>query len=280
MADGRVSVGSRVPVRGLPSWVTLEVLRGGFATGNASAQVPLQADEIALARRLGIPPARRLIFGYFLTDAGLQDLYELLDSGAYRVEIPEDAALLTVAWLVRAGDREAALDILDVVSPFAEKFRLAPKIANAPTSPPEFVYRITVGEAASALRARKPNHRVEMQREALAVWNPFGELSGAVAQSQGTVQLTVERLINKVEKKDDEGFTVPAETTYLYRPRSYVVIGQLSEFVHPETGGRNEAMVRSFELYRRKLHEPVVITFDELLARAEALVATHAELLV
>lgn len=109
-------------------------------------------------------------------------------------------------------------------------------------------------------------------------WPPSGELSGAVAQSQGTVQLTLERLINRVEKKDDEGFTVPAETTYLYRPRSYVVIGQLSEFVHPETRGRNEAMVRSFELYRRNLHEPVVITFDELLARAEALVATHAEL--
>ncbi|MBW9211624.1 hypothetical protein KV100_18380 [Mumia sp. zg.B21] len=175
MADGRVAVGSRLPVRGLPSWVTLEVLRGGFATGSASAEQPLQADEVALARRIGIPATRRLLFGYFLTDAGLQELYGLLDSGAYRVEIPEDAALLTIAWLVRSGDREAALDILDAVSPFTEKFRLAPKTANAPTSPPDFVYRITAGEAADALRARKPNPRVEAQREALAVWNPFGD---------------------------------------------------------------------------------------------------------
>lgn len=175
MADGRVDVGSRVPVRGLPGWVTLEVLRGGFATGGALAEVPLQADEAALARRLGIPVARRLIFGHFLTDAGLQELYGLLDSGAYRVEIPEDAVLLTIAWLVRAGDRAAALDLLDEVSPFAEKLRLAPKAADAPTSPPDHVFRITAGEAADALRTRKPNPRVEAEREALAVWNPFSD---------------------------------------------------------------------------------------------------------
>lgn len=175
MADGRVDVGSRVPVRGLPSWVTLEVLRGGFATGSALAEVPLQADEIALAQRLGIPAARRLIFGYFLTDAGLQEAYDLLDSGAYRVEIPEDAALLAIAWLVRAGDRSGALDLLDEVSPFAERFRLAPKASHAPTTPPDHVFRITAGEAADALRARKPHPRVEAQREALAVWNPFSD---------------------------------------------------------------------------------------------------------
>lgn len=109
-------------------------------------------------------------------------------------------------------------------------------------------------------------------------WPPSDELSGAVAQSQGTVQLTLERFSSKLEKEDTEGFVNPAETVYLYRPRSYVVIGRLSEFVQPETGGRNEGMVRSFELYRRSLQEPVVVTFDELLARAEALVTTEAEL--
>ncbi|MEJ2579119.1 MAG: hypothetical protein P8Z68_08490 [Kineosporiaceae bacterium] len=175
MADGNGVVGSRVPVRGLPAWVTLEVMRGGFATGSAMADVPLQADEIALAQRLGVPAARRLIFGYFLTDQGLEELYALLDSGAYRVEIPEDAALLTVAWLVRAGDRVGALDLLDAISPFAKRFRLTPKVAEAPTSPPDHVFRITAREAADLLRSRKPNLRVETQREALAVWNPFGD---------------------------------------------------------------------------------------------------------
>lgn len=187
MADGRVDVGARVPVRGLPSWVTLEVLSGGFATGNALAEVRLQADEVALARRLGIPASRRLIFGYFLTDAGLDELYDLLDSGAYRVEIPEDAALLTMAWLVRAGDRAAGLAVLEAISPYAEKLRLAPKPAHVSTTPPDHVFRITSGEAADALRSRKPNPRVEAQREALAVWNPFSDrvLSLWLEQYQG-----------------------------------------------------------------------------------------------
>lgn len=175
MADGSVRVGKRAPVRGLPSWVTLDVLRGGFATGSPAAEQPLQADEVAWAQRLGIPATRRSIFSVFLTDSGLQELYALLDSGAYRVEIPEDAALLTMAWLVRAGDRDGALDVLDAVAPFSERFRLAPKIAPAPTTPPDLVHRITAGEAAASLRARKPAPRVEAQREALAVWNPFGD---------------------------------------------------------------------------------------------------------
>ena len=175
MAAGQVAVGSRTPVGGLPAWVTLEVLRGGFATGSASAESPIDADEIALAGRVGIPPLRRLILGHFVSDVGLRELYALLDSGAYRVEIPEDAALLTMAWLLRAGDREAALDLLDAISPFADKFRFAPKAAETPTSPSDFVYRITAGEAANLLRSRKPNRRVEAQREALSVWIPFGD---------------------------------------------------------------------------------------------------------
>lgn len=175
MADGRVDVGTRAPVRGLPTWVTLEVLRGGFATGSAMANVPLEAEETALAQRLGIPAARRMIFGYFLTEEGLADLYGLLDSGAYRVEIPEDAALLTMAWLVRAGDRVAALDLLEAISPYAGMLRLAPKAAHTSITPPDHVFRITAGEAADALRSRQPNPRVEAQREALAVWNPFSD---------------------------------------------------------------------------------------------------------
>lgn len=53
MAEGRIALCSRSPVRGLPAWVTLDVLRGGFATGRAAAKTPLEADELALASRLG-----------------------------------------------------------------------------------------------------------------------------------------------------------------------------------------------------------------------------------
>ena len=37
MASGRLRVGSRQPVKDLPVWVTPEVLRGGFVTGQPLA---------------------------------------------------------------------------------------------------------------------------------------------------------------------------------------------------------------------------------------------------
>ena len=54
-----------------------------------------------------------------------------------------------------------------------------------------------------------------------------------------------------------------------------MIAGRLSEFVSDQ-GGDHVGKARSFELYRRNLQAPDVITFDELLARAEALVA-HLE---
>lgn len=40
MADGSLEIGSRTPVRDLPTWVTLEVAQGGFATGRPAAGGP------------------------------------------------------------------------------------------------------------------------------------------------------------------------------------------------------------------------------------------------
>jgi hypothetical protein len=54
----------------------------------------------------------------------------------------------------------------------------------------------------------------------------------------------------------------------LVRPRSFLIVGHLGEF-RGARGGVNPDKYRSFELFRRHLDEPEVITFDELLARAE-----------
>lgn len=175
MAAGEVSVGSRKPVAGLPVWVTLEVMRGGFATGDPVAGGPLEPDERALAERIGIDAERRLIFGYYLTDAGLHELYELLDSGRYRVDVPEDAALLTMAWLVRAGNRAQALELLETLSPYADRLRFAPRVTKVSATPADHVYRSTAREARAVLWSRREQDRVETQREALAVWNPFAD---------------------------------------------------------------------------------------------------------
>lgn len=173
MASGRVSVGSRAPVRGLPPWVTLQVLRGGFASGRASAGGPLEHDELARIERLGLARSRQALFASYLTDAGLVELGALLESRAYVVQLPEDAALLTVAALVRAGNRSGALELLETLRPFAASLRFMPRHGPAPTQQPDHVHRRSAGEVAASLRRVYSNDKVEAQREALTVWLPL-----------------------------------------------------------------------------------------------------------
>ncbi|MFF9130217.1 hypothetical protein [Streptomyces sp. NPDC014806] len=175
MASGLLTIGSRTPVAGLPAWVTPEVVRGGFATGAPSAGGPLLDFEVAAARRAGVPEGRRELFRHFLTEDGLAHLHALLDSGRYEVTVPEEAALLTVAWLVRAGELDAALDLVEELAPFADRLRFSPRPCDRPAPPPDAVHRTTVADAADALERRRPSTAVETQREALAVWQPFGD---------------------------------------------------------------------------------------------------------
>ncbi|MCX5213598.1 hypothetical protein OG689_30750 [Kitasatospora sp. NBC_00240] len=175
MASGAVTVGSRTPVAGLPAWVTPQVVHGGFATGAASAGGPLLPYELAAAARAGVPADRRALFGHFLTDQGLAELTDLLDRGCYEVAVPEEAALLTVAWLVRAGDRLGALDLLDTLEPFAGQLRFTPRPAGAPAADATLTHRRTVGQVREAVAARRPHPAVEAMNEALAVWNPFAD---------------------------------------------------------------------------------------------------------
>ncbi|MFF2200952.1 hypothetical protein [Streptomyces sp. NPDC058145] len=175
MANGLLTIGSRTPVAGLPAWVTPEVVRGGFATGEPSAGGPLLDHEIATARHAGVPETRRALFAHFLSEDGLAHLLGLLDSGRYEVTVPEEAALLTVAWLVRAGEPAAALDLVEELAPFADRLRFGPRPSDRPAPRPDAVHRSTVADARAALAARRPSTAVETQREALAVWHPFGD---------------------------------------------------------------------------------------------------------
>ncbi|MEU8515955.1 hypothetical protein AB0C76_30900 [Kitasatospora sp. NPDC048722] len=175
MRAGTLAIGSRTPAADLPAWVTPEVLHGGFATGRARAEGPLQPHETDACRRAGIPEGRAELFAHCLTEPGLADLWHLLDTGRYRITVPEEAALLTVAWLVRAGEQQAALDLVDVLRPFAARLRFTPPPGDAPSAAPDAVHRRTAGEASAALARRTPNRAVEAQREALTVWAPFAD---------------------------------------------------------------------------------------------------------
>ncbi|MGW2396458.1 hypothetical protein ACWCYY_07870 [Kitasatospora sp. NPDC001664] len=175
MKDGSLRIGSRTPVAGLPAWVTPEVLRGGFATGRAAAEGPLQPYEAEACRAAGIPQDRAELFAHALTETGLARLWELLDSGRYRVTVPEEAALLTVAWLVRAGEQRTALELTALLAPFAGRLRFTPPSGDAPGAGPDCVHRQTVADTVEALERRGPNRAVETQREALTVWLPYSD---------------------------------------------------------------------------------------------------------
>ncbi|MFI1583515.1 hypothetical protein [Embleya sp. NPDC020630] len=175
LRDGSLRIGSRTPVAGFPAWVTPEVVRGGFATGVASAGGPLLPHEVELARRAGVPADRRALFEYHLSDAGLAELTTMLDGGHYEVTVPEEAALLAVAWLARVGERAAALELLEAIAPFADRLRFAPRPTSAPAPDPSTAYRRTVGEARAEVARRRPKRAIEAMREALAVWNPFAD---------------------------------------------------------------------------------------------------------
>jgi len=100
-------------------------------------------------------------------------------------------------------------------------------------------------------------------------WSPSEHLSGAVAQVQGTVSYAGETIFGKLHLTDKQGFPT-AEEAFNFSPRSFVVVGTLGQFSGEH--GVNETQLRSFELYRRNLHQPEIITFDELYERARHIV--------
>jgi hypothetical protein len=96
-------------------------------------------------------------------------------------------------------------------------------------------------------------------------WVPSREVSGGVAQAHATADRARDDLGKWLAARDDQGFYT-GEQVYAGAPRSYVVVGRLSSFTH--AGQLQPDMVRSFELYRRHLSYPEVLTYDEVLARA------------
>lgn len=95
---------------------------------------------------------------------------------------------------------------------------------------------------------------------------PSRELAGAVAQVQGTVAIALENLSNKINMEDNEG-NPTGEEVFNYQPKSYLVIGSLEEFNNDH--GTNKDKYRSFELYRKNISNPEIITYDELYDRAK-----------
>jgi hypothetical protein len=103
-------------------------------------------------------------------------------------------------------------------------------------------------------------------------WPVSDEVAGATSQIQGTVSYAFETIFGKLEISDSDGF-LTGEEVFNFQPRSFVVIGSLSQFFGEH--GVNQEQLRSFELFRKNLNQPEIITFDELYERAKHIVEVY-----
>lgn len=179
MRAGALDVGSRTPVAGAPAWATLEVVKGGFATGALLAGGPLLEHERAWLERIPnvrlYASERAAINGYCLTEAGLAELAERLERGTYRVHLPEEGALLTVAWLLRHGERARALDVLEAIAPFFDRLRFYPIPDERPLSDSSLVRLMPASAVAQQLRRKRTPRAIVMMRDYIARWAPLSD---------------------------------------------------------------------------------------------------------
>ncbi|MBD2702890.1 DUF4263 domain-containing protein [Spirosoma sp. BT702] len=117
-------------------------------------------------------------------------------------------------------------------------------------------------------------HRTSLLKQVSAPYRPScwvisEELAGSITQSQRTVHQSILNIRTCLRITDNED-NLTEETAYLYKPKSYVIIGSLNEFT--TSSGVNEAKYSSFEMFRRNTQNPEIITFDELYERASYIV--------
>jgi hypothetical protein len=100
-------------------------------------------------------------------------------------------------------------------------------------------------------------------------WAPSKEMAGAVAQVQTTVAIAMHKLHGMQKMVDDDG-NPTGEDIFNFKPRAFIVIGSLSQFVGEH--GVNQDKLRSFELYRASITGIDILTFDELYERTKFIV--------
>jgi hypothetical protein len=179
LVSGALRVGQRQPYVDTPTWVTPEVMRGGFASGAHAAGGELRAHERALAERLGVVTASRTALnGHHLARAGLAELADLLASRRYRVEVPEEGALLAARWLIARGEHAVAASLIETIEPFFDRLRFYPRPAETKLAEPVVgletpVLARSAHSLAEGLAKKAPSKDVEAMREHYEVWAPL-----------------------------------------------------------------------------------------------------------
>ncbi|MBX2796433.1 MAG: hypothetical protein KTR31_02150 [Myxococcales bacterium] len=172
---GTLAFGSRTPVQDTPAWITLEVAHGGFATGRLLAEGEVADDERSWVTSMGSPPPvdRAAVARAALSDAGQDRLLDALQTGRYRIELPEEGALPVIAWLLANGHDARALQLLDTLGPWLDRLRFLPRWQPTVQPPASMVHVSTVQQVQGALAQTTPSEPVEAMRAALSTWLPL-----------------------------------------------------------------------------------------------------------
>jgi len=93
------------------------------------------------------------------------------------------------------------------------------------------------------------------------VWLLSGELLGAVSQIQVN-----SKTWNRKSQDKENAKILETQNIFTVEPKGILVIGNTSEFQN------HESKLCCFEVFRRNLHNPEVLTFDELYERAKFIV--------
>lgn len=164
--NDEIVIGSPRPVKGAPTWVTLEVLSGGIASGTFLAALPKNSTPNE----------------HYLSEKGVLELSEMLETGNYRVQYPEHGALLVIVWLLQQHRVFDAEEILKEITPWFSKLQFYPFPAETPINAAPIVSVSTVGDATKSLNdyvvaakdiTRRSVQRRMSMRRMIDVWRPF-----------------------------------------------------------------------------------------------------------
>lgn len=110
---------------------------------------------------------------------------------------------------------------------------------------------------------KKPTTKLLGSESRPGCWEMHSQLAEGITQSQVSCFETMKNF--KLTLKDDDGFDT-GDSIFAIEPKAYLIVGSFEQFKKDEMV--NQDMVTSFELFRRKLFSPEIITFDELYERA------------
>ena len=174
--QGTAQYGSRTPFADLPAWVTLEVNTGGFVTGRLLAGGELTEYERELAasvRGVRMDNERLDINTWYLTDEGLEALKLQLARGDYRIDVPEEAALPTVAWLLGQQRADEARRLIETIVPFFDRLRFFPAPGGALPVATSEVHVFPAGEIKHLLAKLPAQPRLAVQKKVIETGLPL-----------------------------------------------------------------------------------------------------------